>query len=82
MESVQTHEEAGLPVGGHVHRIALLLQSLVDEAGHLLVVFHQENPHGTPHVTHAMRGVYARLSALGSRLFRLLGASWLAVTTV
>ena len=48
MESVQAHEEAGLPVGGHVHRVALLLQSLVDEAGHLLVVFHQENPHDTP----------------------------------
>ncbi len=46
MEPIQTHEEADFAVGGHIHRVPLFLQPLVDEAGDLFVVFHQKNTHG------------------------------------
>ncbi len=38
---------AGLAVLGHVHAVALLLESLPEEAGRLPVVLHHENTHAS-----------------------------------
>ena len=37
-----------LAVQGHIHRVALLLQALFDEARYLLFIFHHQQTHSCP----------------------------------